>query len=83
MTFGQALELIKQGKRVRRKGWTGFKRSVYLVPSFKGWTSVSTGGGPVLISESAERRESVGFGRAAWMPTMADLLAEDWQQAKD
>ena len=38
MDFGQALEELKQGRRVARKGWNGKGMFLFLVPGSKDLT---------------------------------------------
>jgi hypothetical protein len=35
-TFGDAVEALKQGKRVARKGWNGKKMFLFLLPASDG-----------------------------------------------
>lgn len=63
--FSRALELMKEGRQVRRRCWTK-GRVVY---------QIRTGEGLPFLCQSPE--ESL----ATWTPDDADLLAEDWETA--
>ena len=82
LTFGMALEALKSGKRVARKGWNGKGMFVYLVPAntYKTQTDVA----------KKEFGESVEYGAYmalktvsgvvnTWVPSVSDALAEDWE----
>lgn len=70
MNFGQALESLKQGERVARAGWNG-----------KGmWVRLEEGGDfnfsellPFFVIKNALNSFNT------WVPSVSDLLAEDWE----
>ena len=66
MNFGQALEALKNGKRVSRTGWHGKDMHVYLT-TLNGYDAC-------LVMHTAEGTEQPG-----WLASQADMLAEDWQ----
>ena len=86
MTFSEALEQIKDGKRVCRSGWNGKDMFVFLVPgsTFK----VSR---PPLLGIYPEGTEINYHGHidmktadgqvVPWLASQADILAEDWELA--
>lgn len=63
MNFSEALELIKQGKKLSREGWNGNNIFVYYVPG-----SVFTVNRPPLLGIYPEGTEIA----------YTDLLAQDW-----
>lgn len=70
MNFSQALELIKEGKKVSREGWNG--KEMYLelqVPD-----EHSKMKRPYIYIVPGE--EWV----VPWVASQADLLGEDWQE---
>jgi hypothetical protein len=81
-TFGIALELLKQGKKVMRSGWNGKGMFVFLregrmienvdpsTPMGGNFESLSH-----LCLKTADDKCMVG-----WTPNMLDCLAEDWMQ---
>ena len=75
MTFGQALELLKEGKKVKRKDWGGYwflAKDLYLTQDPKVLTLDFKEG---LIV--ACLKDNGGYAPA--QPYQADLLAEDWE----
>lgn len=93
MNFGQAIEHMKEGYSVARKGWNGKNMFVYLV----------TGSDVLAINLRAEASKHVGTKvepydtikvnshidmKAAdgsivvgWLASQTDMLAEDWEIA--
>ncbi|GMA47131.1 DUF2829 domain-containing protein [Tetragenococcus muriaticus] len=73
MTFEEILPKLKQGEKIIREGWSGFELYVILV------SDEEYDGCPVtpyfLIKTSDE-----GF--SIFLPTVCDLLAEDWRVVK-
>lgn len=87
MKFGEALELMKQGEKVTRKGWNG-----------KGMFAVYQKGYPDGIPCNKQTAEAWGLNEgdlfkvrpylqlrtaqgdhAMWQPSVSDVLAEDWE----
>lgn len=88
MTFGQAIEALKTGRRVARTGWNGKGMWLVLVPGTPMFAT--TEGSPyhkagVLATEilphidmwtvNAEGRRAMLPG---WLASQTDMLAEDW-----
>ena len=82
LTFGQAIEVAKQGKKIARKGWNGQGMFAYIVPAnnYPAQTGVAKEyWGDTLIPYRAywalkTAQEDV----ATWSPSGSDSLAEDW-----
>lgn len=76
LTFGIALELMKQGKKVARKGWNGAGMSLqYQFPDKNSKMSL-----PHLyltIRDGAQDCEE-GERRLPWQPAQVDMHKEDW-----
>lgn len=82
MDFGQAIRLLKQGKRVAREGWNG--KGMYLVLQSGGTTThpMIEGGAEVealpciaMWTVNAEGRRACLHG---WLASQTDMLSEDW-----
>lgn len=81
MTFGEAINLCKQGKRIQRKGWNGKNQYIELATSI----SYKNANGEIINCE----HEAIGNCALAfvgtsgvqmgWLASQADMLAEDWQ----
>ncbi|MDC6267734.1 DUF2829 domain-containing protein [Lysinibacillus fusiformis] len=83
MNFGQAIEALKSGKKVVRKGWNGKGMFVYYVPaaSYPPTTDVmkrAFGGKDVPYREYLALKTAQND-VATWSPSTSDALAEDWE----
>ena len=92
MTFGEAIELMKRGKKVARAGWNG--KGMWLsVPLNDGPKEISaTGiwgkpnaeyaeqnGGTVKVLPYVTMKTADGCIVMGWLASQTDMLAEDWQ----
>lgn len=93
MNFGKALEALKQGKKIARKGWNGKGMYLYLV---SGRTvdkqNLRNEASQILpLDEGAMHRTDVanflshidmrtasGDICVGWLASQTDMLAEDW-----
>lgn len=88
MNFGQAIEELKAGKKVRREGWNGKGMYLQLVkppesatPSY--WLyDVEVCYSPVQL----KLRPWIGIKTVdeqfmPWVPSQSDVLSEDWVRA--
>jgi len=81
LTFGLAIEALKKGMKVARKGWNGKGMFVYYIPanSYPSLTDVAkkefgdfTAYNPYLAIKTVSGNVST------WVPSVNDCLAEDW-----
>jgi hypothetical protein len=70
MTFGEAIEALKQKKCVGRKGWNGKKMYLYL-EDFS--PPEPTQYEPCIVMYTAQGKYQPG-----WLASQADMLATDW-----
>ena len=87
-SFSTALDWLKQGKKVARKGWNGKGMYIWLVPEAtvpKEW--IKDKGLLEAIGEN-ESMECLGFIRmktadgrilSGWLASQTDMLSEDWE----
>lgn len=83
MNFGDALTALKAGLKVQREGWNGKGMFVFLVPG-----STFKVNRPPLLGIYPEGTEinyrphldikNVDGSIATWVPSITDLMAEDW-----
>lgn len=81
MNFGLAIEAMKAGERVARKGWNGKNMFVFLAyePDFVTDADISaldqleTEVGDMLVMKTAQNTYQPG-----WLASQADMLADDW-----
>jgi len=90
ITFGQALEALKQGKRIARKGWNGKGMFLFLLPA--GTVPTKVIHDPALkqvIEEqiNGDTFEALGSIRmftadkkilTGWLASQTDMLSDDW-----
>ena len=82
LTFGQAIEVAKQGKKIARKGWNGQGMFVYIVPAnnYPAQTGVAKEywGGTLIPYRAYWALKTAQEDVATWSPSGSDSLAEDW-----
>ena len=85
--FGEALRLLRQGKRMARRGWNGKGLSVVYqkgypqgIPCNK-QTAAAWGmnEGDLFKCEPYLQISTVDGSHAMWVPSIRDCLAEDWE----
>ena len=91
MTFGMAIEAMKRGKKVCRKGWNG-KGMWICIPLVDGPKYVSMEGiwgepnkdyagyigGTVKVVPYVSMKAADGSIVMGWLASQTDMLAEDW-----
>lgn len=87
MNFGQAIEALKEGKKVARKCWNGKGMYLWLVPaSFvkKEWCRDKGLLGAIGEKDGITCNGHIrmycadGSITSGWAPSQVDILAEDW-----
>ena len=87
MNFGEAIEAMKAGKRLARNGWNGKNMFVVYqkgypdgIPSNKqtaeAWRMEE---GDLFKCEPYLQIKMVNGSHAMWVPSINDVLAEDWE----
>jgi hypothetical protein len=88
LTFGDAIEALKQGRRVSRSGWNGKGMYLWLLPE----ATVPTDWikephlkkiaeeqlGAVRCLPSIRMRTATGEVLTGWLASQTDMLSEDW-----
>lgn len=80
MNFGKALEALKQGYRVKRKGWNGKNQYIELATNI----SYVAATGEIINAEHEDiGNKAIAFVgtsgiQLGWLASQADMLAEDW-----
>jgi hypothetical protein len=83
MTFGHAIEAMKQGKKVARAGWNGKDMFIYHVPAdnYKTQTGIAREAfgedvdcGAYICMKPASGPLVIG-----WLASQTDMLSDDWQ----
>lgn len=82
MDFGMALEAMKMGKKVARKGWNGKDMFLFLAEDIEFHTYADLScvkhlegelTQPAIVMKTAGDKFCVG-----WLASQTDMLAEDW-----
>lgn len=85
MTFEQALQLVKQGRRVARRGWNGKGMFIYLVPGSMfevnrpPLSGIYADGTLITYRPHVDMRDAEGK-CVPWLASQTDLLADDWME---
>ena len=79
MNFGKAIEALKDGKKVARKGWNGKNQYIQLAT---GISYKTTDGEIVNCEHDAIGNMAIAFVgtsgvQMGWLASQADMLAED------
>ncbi len=88
MTFGQAIEAMKQGKKVARRGWNGKDMFIWIMPgsTIKGCKDITDPRlyeidyreGEIRFLSSIRMRTATGDVLTGWLASQTDMLCEDW-----
>lgn len=94
MNFGQALEALKQGKKVARAGWNGKGMWIVMMPalSLPPYSSQTPGAKvndrtakfigqdtPLESQPYIAMWTAQGKWQPGWLASQPDLLSEDWE----
>ena len=85
-SFGQAIEFLKEGRKVARKGWNGKGMWIVMMPALfleagmvNGRTRKHIGEDKPLDSQPyIAMWTAEGKWQPGWLASQADLMAEDW-----
>lgn len=83
MTFGEAIERLKHGRRVAREGWNGKGMFLYLVPGSRFVVNrppllgIYPEGTEVEYHAHIDMKTAQGY-CVPWLASQADILSEDW-----
>lgn len=87
MTFGSAIENMKIGYKVARKGWNGKGMYIVLMDGYPS-TLASTmtkekhglpEGSYVTVNPYIVMKTATGELQPGWLASQTDILAEDWE----
>ena len=94
MTFGMAIEALKLGNRVARKGWNGkgmwlsYSPGTKALPAKSFWSEANARYAAESDSGCAEvlpcitMKTATGEILMGWLASQTDMLAEDWEIVK-
>jgi hypothetical protein len=81
MNFGLALEALKHGQPVERKGWNGRGMFLYLVPAaeYPAQTDIARKAFGETVPYGAYIAMKTAQGNVVpWLASQTDVLADDW-----
>ena len=81
LTFGLAIEALKKGMKVARKGWNGKGMFVYYIPAhrYKSTTPIAKKEFGYDVPYNAYLAiKNVDRSVSTWVPSVNDVLSEDW-----
>ena len=81
MDFGKALEALKGGKKVARRGWNGKGQYIELATNI---SYMNAAGDVVNCNHDAIGNKAIAFVgtsgvQMGWLASQSDMLAEDWE----
>lgn len=81
MSFGLAIEAMKMGKRVARRGWNGKKQYIELASciSYTNPDGEITNAQHDAIGNQAIAFVGTSGVQMGWLASQADMLADDWE----
>lgn len=83
MTFGEAINLARQGKHIQRSGWNGKAQYVELATNI---SYVNAAGEIINCNHDAIGNKALAFVgtsgvQIGWLASQADMLSDDWKVA--
>lgn len=81
MTFGEALEAIKSGRKAYRDGWNGKKQHIEIAQNV---SYVNLNGEEINVNHETMGNKAIAFVgtsgvQLGWLASQADMLSEDWK----
>ncbi len=81
MTFGEAINEVKEGAKIARKGWNGKNQYVELATRI---SYMNVQGEVVNCEHEAIGNKALAFVgtsgvQIGWLASQADMLANDWE----
>ena len=80
MDFGDAIKLLKQGKKLQRKGWNGKGQYIELATNI---SYINANQEMINTEHEAIGNKAIAFVgtsgvQLGWLASQADMLSEDW-----
>ena len=81
MNFGEALEYLKKGNKISRKGWNGKKQYIELASniSYKNINGEVINSNHETMGNKAISFVGTSGIQVGWLASQADMLSEDWE----
>ena len=81
MNFGKAINLLKEGKKIRRKGWNDKNQYIELATNI----SYKNADGEIInINHKTIGNKAIAFigtsgVQIGWLASQSDMLSDDWE----
>ena len=81
MNFGKAIDLLKEGKKLSRKGWNGKNQYIELASNI----SYKNADGEIInINHKTMGNKAIAFVgtsgvQIGWLASQSDMLSDDWE----
>ena len=81
MNFGKAIDLLKEGKKVSRKGWHGKNQYIEIATNI----SYKNADGEIInINHKTMGNKAIAFigtsgVQIGWLASQSDMLSDDWE----
>lgn len=84
MTFGEAIEKLKEGKRLQRSGWNGKGQYIELATNI---SYVNSNNEVINVDHETMGNKAIAFVgtsgvQLGWLASQADMLSEDWKEVE-
>lgn len=81
MTFSEALEKLKEGKKVSREGWNGKNQYIELATNI---SYINSFGEVINVNHETMGNKAIAFVgtsgvQLGWLASQSDMLSEDWR----
>lgn len=85
MKFGEAIELIKKGKKVKREGWNGKNQYIQLATNV---SYMNANKEIINVEHDTMGNKAIAFVgtsgvQLGWLASQADMLSEDWKEVEE
>lgn len=85
MNFGQAIELLKEGKSLQREGWNGKNQYIELATNI---SYVNANKEIINVNHEAIGNKAIAFVgtsgvQLGWLASQSDMLANDWKVVEE
>lgn len=78
MSFGEALEAVKNGKKIARKGWNGKGQYVFLIEGMELTEFIVKNKLDDFATGVLAIKTSNDITQVGWLASQTDMLASDW-----
>lgn len=78
LSFGEALEAVKNGKKIARRGWNGKGQYVFLIGGMELTEFIAKNKFGDFATGVLAIKTSNDVTQVGWLASQTDMLANDW-----